>query len=159
MALNDTYITVTGLRDLEQELDQLRRVKRQEVAGRIQDSKEVGELESAGFEDARNAHAQVERRIQELEGMIQNAIIIPDHTRSRAKSDIIEVGSIVKVQPLGSKRAGTYTIVGSTEADPGDGRISNESPLGKALIGHKAGETIEFPAPSGIQSIKIVLVR
>ena len=78
-------------------------------------------MESAGFEDARNAHAQVERRIQELEGMIQNAIIIPDHTRSRAKSDIIEVGSIVKVQPLGSKRAGTYTIVGSTEAAPGDG--------------------------------------
>ena len=78
MALNDTYITIAGLRELEQELDQLRRVKRQEVAGRIQDSKEVGGLESAGFEDARNAHAQVERRIQELEGMIQNAIIIPE---------------------------------------------------------------------------------
>lgn len=159
MAQDDTYITIAGLRELERELDQLRAVKRKEVAGRIQEAKEIGETDNAGSEYAKNEYAQVERRIQELEGMIQNAIIIPDHALASAKADIIEVGSIVKVQPLGSTRTGTYTIVGSTEASPSEGRISNESPLGKALIGHKAGETIDFSTPSGTQSMQIVSVR
>lgn len=159
MAPEDTYLTTEGLRDLEEELDQLRSVRRQEVAERIQDSKEVGELENAEYEEAKNEQAFVEGRIQELEQMIQNAVIIPDHSQADARSDIVQVGSIVRVQPVGARKASTYTIVGSTEASPGDGRISNESPLGHALLGKKAGDVVEYKAPAGIQAMKIVAVR
>ena len=159
MAPDDTYLTTDGLHSLEEELDQLRSVRRQEVADRIQASKEVGELENSEYEEAKNEQAFVEGRIQELESMIQNAIIIPDHSPGHAKSDVVEIGSIVKVQIAGAKKADTYTIVGSTESSPSDGRISNESPLGRALLGKKAGETAEFSVPAGTQSIKIVSVR
>ncbi len=159
MMSNDTYLTTEGLRDLEGELDQLRSVRRLEVAGRIQDAKEIGELENAEYEEAKNEQAFVEGRIQELELLIQNAVIIPDHSRGGVKSDIVEVGSIVKVQALGGKRSDTYTIVGSTEASPAAGRISNESPLGRALLGHKAGETVDFNTPGGVHSMKIISVR
>ena len=91
--------------------------------------------------------------------MIQNAVIIPDHSQASAKSDIIEIGSIVKVQTVETRKSATYTIVGSTETSPGDGRISNESPLGQALLGKKAGEVVEFKVPSGAQSIKVISVR
>lgn len=158
MALEGTYLTTAGLHELEEELDQLRSVRRQEVAERIQDSKEVGELENAEYEEAKNEQAFVEGRIQELEMMIANAVIIPDHTQAGASSDVVELGSIVAVQ-MGKGKKATYTIVGSTETSPTDGRISNESPLGKALLGKKAGEKVEFKTPSGSQSITIVSVQ
>lgn len=160
MALEGTYLTTAGLHELEEELDQLRSVRRQEVAERIQDSKEVGELENAEYEEAKNEQAFVEGRIQELEMMITNAVIIPDHSKAGARSDVVELGSIVAVQMGKAKgKASTYTIVGSTEASPTDGRISNESPLGKALLGRKAGQKVEFKTPSGSQSITIVSVQ
>ena len=159
MALEGTYLTTAGLRELEEELDQLRSVRRQEVAERIQDSKEVGELENAEYEEAKNEQAFVEGRIQELEMMITNAVIIPDHTHAGSTSDVVEVGSIVSVQMAKGRKADTYTIVGSTEASPSDGRISNESPLGKALLGKKAGDKVEFKTPSGAQSITVVAVQ
>ena len=160
MASEGTYLTTAGLHELEEELDQLRSVRRQEVAERIQDSKEVGELENAEYEEAKNEQAFVEGRIQELEMMIANAVIIPDHTKAGASSDVVELGSIVGVQMGKGKKANTtYTIVGSTETSPTDGRISNESPLGKALLGKKAGDKVEFKTPSGSQSITIVSVR
>ena len=158
MTSQGTYLTTAGLRDLEEELDQLRSVRRQEVAERIQDSKEVGELENAEYEEAKNEQAFVEGRIQELEMMIANAVIIPDHTQAGASSDVVELGSIVAVQ-MGKGKKSTYTIVGSTETSPTDGRISNESPLGKALIGKKAGDKVEFKTPSGAQTITIVSVQ
>lgn len=158
MTSEGTYLTTAGLRELEEELDQLRSVRRQEVAERIQDSKEVGELENAEYEEAKNEQAFVEGRIQELEMMIANAVIIPDHTQAGASSDIVELGSIVGVQ-MGRGKKATYTIVGSTETSPTDGRISNESPLGKALLGKKAGQKVEFKTPSGSQSITIVSVQ
>lgn len=159
MASEGTYLTTAGLHELEEELDQLRSVRRQEVAERIQDSKEVGELENAEYEEAKNEQAFVEGRIQELEMMITNAVIIPDHSKAGASSDIVELGSIVAIQMGKGKKASTYTIVGSTEASPTDGRISNESPLGKALLGRKAGQKVEFKTPSGSQSITIVSVQ
>ena len=159
MASEGTYLTTAGLHELEEELDQLRSVRRQEVAERIQDSKEVGELENAEYEEAKNEQAFVEGRIQELEMMITNAVIIPDHSKAGASSDVVELGSIVAVQMGKGKKASTYTIVGSTEASPTDGRISNESPLGKALLGRKAGQKVEFKTPSGSQSITIVSVQ
>ena len=159
MASEGTYLTTAGLHELEEELDQLRSVRRQEVAERIQDSKEVGELENAEYEEAKNEQAFVEGRIQELEMMIANAVIIPDHSKAGASSDVVELGSIVAIQMGKGKKASTYTIVGSTEASPTDGRISNESPLGKALLGRKAGQKVEFKTPSGSQSITIVSVQ
>ncbi len=160
MAQEQTYLTVEGLRALEKELEHLRSVKRLEVAGRIHEAKEIGEIENAEYEEAKNEQAFVEGRIQELEQMIQKAVIIPDHRKGRAKVEAVEIGSIVKVQSLtNSRKVETYTIVGSTEASPSDGRISNESPLGKALIGKKAGDTVEFKVPSGTQQVKIVGVR
>lgn len=157
MASESVYLTTAGLRELEEELDQLRGARRQEVAERIHDSKDVGDLENAEYEEAKNEQAFVEGRIQELELMIANAVIIPDHSQAGAKSDVVEVGSIVEVRSSRGKT--TYTIVGSTEASPGAGRISNESPLGRALLGKKARDTVEFATPSGSQSMKIVSVQ
>jgi transcription elongation factor GreA len=159
MAPGDTYLTTDGLRALEEELDQLRSVRRLEIAARIQDAKEVGDLENAEYEEAKSEQAFVEGRIQDLEAMIHNAIIIPDHSRSGKKSDTVELGSIVKVERLGSRKAETYTIVGSTETSPADGKISNESPLGKALLGKAAGDEVQFTVPAGVQRFKIVSVR
>lgn len=159
MAQEDTYLTTEGLRALEEELEDLRSNKRLEVAGRIQEAKEVGDMENAEYEEAKNEQAFIEGRIQALERMIHNAIIIPDHSRSGKKSDIVELGSIVKVERLGGKKAETYTIVGSTEASPADGKISNESPLGKALLGKAAGQEVQFTVPAGVQRFKIVSVR
>ena len=160
MASGSTYLTTDGLRELEEELELLRTVRRHEAAARIQEAKEVGELDNAEYEEAKNEQAFVEGRIQDLEAMIQNAVIIPDHRRRRgAKSAVVEVGSIVKVQAVASRRSDTYTIVGSAESAPDEGRISNESPLGSALLGKKAGDVVEFTVPAGTQKIKVVSVR
>ena len=160
MVSRSTYLTPDGVHEREQELAQLRSVGRQEAAERIQEAKEVGELDNAEYEEAKNEQAFVEGRIQELEMMIHNAVIIPDHRRRRgAKSAVVEVGSIVKVQAVASKRSDTYTIVGSAESAPAEGRISNESPLGSALLGKKAGDVVEFTVPAGTQKIKVVSVR
>ncbi len=159
MASEVAYLTTAGLRELEDELERLRGAGRQEVAERIRDSKDPGDMESAEYDEAKNEQAFVEGRIQELEAMIANAVIIPDHSQAGAKSDVVEVGSIVGVRSARGKKADTYTIVGSAEASPGAGRISNESPLGRALLGKKAGDTVEFKTPSGAQSMKIVSVR
>ena len=160
MTSDTTYLTTEGLHDLEEELEHLRSVRRQEVAARIQEAKEVGELDNAEYEEAKNQQAFVEGRIQDVEVMIQKAVIIPDHRRRKgAASTLVEVGSIVKVQPAASKKQETYTIVGSAEASPDDGRISNESPVGSALLGKKAGDVVEFSVPSGTQRIKIISVR
>ncbi|MEK9658826.1 MAG: transcription elongation factor GreA [Chloroflexota bacterium] len=159
MPQEETYLTTKGLRDLEAELEELRTVRREQIAARIHEAKEVGDLENAEYEEAKNEQAFVEGRIQELELMIQNAVIIPDHGKGGTKSAVVEVGSIVKVQAASAKRADTYTIVGSAEASPADGRISNESPLGRALLGKKAGDEVEFMIPLGTQRVKIVTVR
>ena len=159
MATEETYLTTEGLRALEEELEDLRNNRRLEIAARIQEAKEIGDMENAAdYEDAKSEQAFIEGRIQELERMIHNAIIIPDHSRGK-KSDIVELGSIVKVERIGGKKPETYTIVGSTEASPADGKISNESPLGKALLGKAAGDEVQFTVPAGVQKFKIVSVR
>ncbi len=160
MATDRTYLTTKGLQQLEEELEQLRTVRRVEVAERIQASKEVGAMgENAEYEEAMNELAFLEGRIQELEVMVQNAVIIPDHKTARGRSTVIELGSIVKVESPAAKRPATYTIVGSAEASPSEGRISNESPIGKALIGKKVGDEVEFAIPAGTQRLKVLQVR
>ena len=160
MAPDQTYLTTKGLQQLEEELEQLRTIRRIEVAERIQASKGVGAMgENAEYEAAMNELAFLEGRIQELEAMIQNAVIIPNHKTAKGRSTVVGMGSIVKVESAQAKRPTTYTIVGSAEASPSDGRISNESPIGKALIGKKVGDEVEFAVPAGKQRLKVLQVR
>jgi len=159
MAPNDTYLTTEGLRALEEELEHLRNVRRPEVVERIQDSKEAGELENAEYGKVKSEQGFVEGRIKNLESMIQNAIIIPDHSNAKQKSSVIELGSMVKVQRVGGKKPEAYTIVGSTEASPTEGKISNESPLGQALLGKSVDDEVEFAVPAGVQRFKVLTVR
>ena len=146
-----TYISRDGLDKLRAELDEMLAVRRPEIAQRIHDAKEHGDLsENAEYEDAKNEQAFVEGRIQTLEAMIKNATII-DETPS---TDHVQIGSTVKVES--DDGAQSFTIVGSAEAKPTDGRISNESPVGRALLGRKRGEKVVVRVPAGDFAYKIV---
>jgi len=148
-----TYLSREGLDKLRQELEEMTSVKRPEVAQRIHDAKEHGDLsENAEYEDAKNEQAFVEGRIQTLEALIKNATLIDENH----SNDHVQIGSTVKVSgPDGSQ---TFTIVGSTEAKPTDGKISNESPVGRALLGKKKGENVTVQVPAGDIAYKIVSI-
>ena len=148
-----TYLSRDGLEKLRAELDEMITVKRPEVAQRIHDAKEHGDLsENAEYEDAKNEQAFVEGRIQTLEALIKNATLIDEHHTN----DHVQIGSTVKVSgPDGSQ---SFTIVGSTEAKPAEGRISNESPVGRALLGRKKGESVTVTVPAGDLDYKIVSI-
>lgn len=150
-----SYLTREGFDRLQKELDYLRTEKRIEVAERLRDALEDGELiENAELEAAKNEQSFVEGRIKELEILLSNAHLI-DQTNH---SDIIQVGSKVKVQEEGYDPE-EYSIVGAAEADPRLGRISNESPLGKALLNKKAGDKVKVEAPGGEFEIDILAVE
>ncbi|MGD0766260.1 MAG: transcription elongation factor GreA [Dehalococcoidia bacterium] len=140
-------LTKEGLAKLEKELDYLRSVRRQEVAARIHAAKELASTQNnAEYEDAKNDQAFVEGRILTLEKIIQNAEIINEEEAHRSKK--VQLGSKVTVlTPKGTKE--TYTIVGSAEAEPKEGRISNESPVGQALLGKGVGDAIQVQVPAG----------
>ena len=146
-----TYISRDGLEKLRKELEEMVSSRRPEIAQRIHDAKELGDLtENAEYEDAKNEQAFVEGRIQTLEALIKNATLIDEHTTN----DHVQVGSTVKVKgPDGSV---SFTIVGSTEAKPTEGRISNESPVGRALLGKKKGEKVVVKVPAGDFTYKVV---
>lgn len=151
-----TFLTKEGFQKLQEELDHLRTAKRQEVAERLHEAMEGGELiENAEYEAAKNEQAFVEGRIQELEVILATARLIEDNGKS--KEGLIQVGSTVTIEEDGE--AATYTIVGAAEANPREGKISNESPIGKAILGHKAGETLQVEAPGGHFKVKIVKVK
>jgi transcription elongation factor GreA len=146
-----TYLSQGGLEKLRTELDEMVQVRRAEVAGRIHDAKEHGDLsENAEYEDAKNEQAFVEGRIQTLEALIKNATII-DETHG---TDHVQIGSTVKVDGTDGKEV--FTIVGSTEASPREGKISNESPVGRALLGKRKGESVVVHVPAGDFSYKIL---
>ncbi|HEX7592315.1 MAG TPA: transcription elongation factor GreA [Candidatus Limnocylindrales bacterium] len=145
------YISEEGLAKLRADLEELVNVRRQEIAQRIHDAKEHGDLaENAEYEDAKNEQAFVEGQIQRLEGLVKNAIIIDGNLGT----DHVQIGSTVKVD--GSDGKETFTIVGSTEASPRDGKISNESPVGRALLGKHKGESVLVKVPAGDFSYKIL---
>jgi transcription elongation factor GreA len=148
-----TYLSRDGLEKLRAELEEMTTVKRPEVAARIHDAKEHGDLsENAEYEDAKNEQAFVEGRIQTLEALIKNATLIDEHH----SNDHVQIGSTVKVSgPDGSQ---SFTIVGSTEAKPAEGKISNESPVGRALLGKKKGENVTVQIPAGDIAYKIVSI-
>jgi transcription elongation factor GreA len=146
MAGKPVPLTKDGLVKLQHELDELVTVRRSEVAQRIHDEKElVGAQNAPEYEDARAEQAFVEGRIQEIELMLQNAVMIDDKKRDHQK---VSLGSKVEVKDHKGKKA-TYTIVGIAEADPKDGKISNESPVGTAMLGKKVGDKINIKAPAG----------
>lgn len=155
MVSQAVYLTKKGRKKLEEELKYLRDTKRQEVANRLHEAMEDGELiENAEYEAAKNEQAFVEGRILEIEHMLASAQEIK---RRRAK-DLVRIGSTVVIQEDGSSQE-TYTIVGAAEANPKRGLISNESPLGKALLERKIGDEVEVKAPAGLLTFKIVQIK
>jgi len=152
-----SFLTREGYETLQQELDTLRNERREEIAARLRAAiDEGGELiENAEYEAAKNEQAFVEGRIKELEILLATARIVDEE---KLPPGVIHVGSKVVVQEDGTDPE-EYTIVGAAEAKPLVGRISNESPLGKALMNHKAGETVEVNAPAGPFSVKILEVK
>lgn len=149
-----SYLTRQGFQKLQQELEYLRTVKRGEVAIRLHEAMEGGELiEDAEYEAAKNEQAFVEGRIQELEMLLANARVVEDSV----KSDVIQIASKVTIQESGYEPE-KYTIVGPAEANPREGKISNESPLGKALMSHKAGEVVSVDAPDGAFTVQILKI-
>jgi transcription elongation factor GreA len=155
MAQQETFLTREGHEKLEQELYHLKTVRRPQVAQAIHDAKMDGDVsENAGYEEAKRQQAFLEGRIMTIEAMLKNAVII----ESNGQSDAVEIGSQVTVQEDGFD-AETYVIVGSAEADPGSGRISNESPLGKALLGHQVGDKVSFKTPGGTVQVEILTIE
>jgi len=149
-----SFLTRQGYQKLQEELDYLRTVKRQEVAQRLHEAMEGGELiEDAEYEAAKNEQAFVEGRIQELEILLANARVIEE----TGNKDIIQVGSRVTIQE-GDNTPESYIIVGPAEANPREGRISNESPLGRSLLDHRVGDRVRVDAPGGSFYVQIVKV-
>lgn len=153
-----TFLTKEGYQKLADELEYLRGTKRLEVANRLHEAMEGGELiENAEYEAAKNEQAFVEGRIQEVEMILASARVIDESTK-KEKGDLVQVGSTVTLKEDG---AGTekYTIVGAAEANPREGKISNESPIGKAILNHHAGDEVNVEAPAGVFKVKIVKVE
>lgn len=149
-------ITKVGLKKIEAELRFLETVRRREVAEKIHVAKELSNTQNnAEYEDAKNEQAMVEGRIAQLQGLIQNAEIIDEAGAHKSKKVIL--GSTVKVK-IATGKSQEYTIVGPAEADPRDGRISNESPVGRALIGKKLSDEVQVSTPGGIIVMKVTKV-
>src|SRR3989338_9032374 len=146
-----TLVTKEGLRKLKEELDYLKTVRRQEVAQRLKEAISYGDLsENSEYEEAKNKKAFVEGRVLELEQKIKNAKIIAEKKADAKRGKDIDIGTTVTVRNRSEgEDPETYIIVGSTEADPLEHKISNESPIGHALLGRKKGDVVEVPTPAG----------
>src|SRR3954447_6319867 len=145
----DVILTPEGLDKLKQEIEYLSTTKRREVAERIKEAREFGDIsENSEYDDAKNEQAMLEARIATLEDKLRSASVID---ASELSADVVRVGSQVKVTDAGSGKELTYTIVGSTEADPSANRLSNESPVGQAIVGRKKGDAVKVTLPSGKQ--------
>ena len=150
----EIFLTKEGLAELQSELDDLKQNVRPEVIGQIKEARAQGDLsENAEYHAARDRQGHVEARIKELEYLIDNATIIEDK-----KSNTVQVGSTVEIKYIDDGEIETYHIVGSTEADPFENKISNESPIGVALLGSKKGQIIEVQAPDGVVKYKILSI-
>ena len=147
------YLTREGLAKLKVELKQLKTVKRKEIALRIQEAKELGDLsENAEYAEAKSEQGFIEGRIIEIENTLKNAVVISEEK----SSGLVKVGSSLKVKTNDNEMI--LPIVGSNEANPGNGLISNESPFGQALLGHKVGDQVEVKVPAGVVKYKILSI-
>lgn len=153
--MKDSYISKEGLEKIKEELEQLIKVERPEVIERIARARELGDLsENAEYHEAREKQSFIEGKIQELEYLIKNAMII----KASKKTDAVSIGSTVHASCDNGMKL-KYTIVGHTEANPGEGRISNESPLGQAFIGKGIGHEFELNVPAGKIKCKITHIE
>src|SRR3979409_2419848 len=151
----DVILTPEGLEKLKKEIEVLSTDKRREVAERIKEAREFGDIsENAEYDDAKNEQAMLEARIASLEEKLRSATVIDP---SDLGTDVVRVGSVVHVKDEGGKPT-KYTIVGSAEASPGERKLSNESPVGKALLGHKRGEEVAFSTPKGERRLTITKI-
>jgi transcription elongation factor GreA len=149
MSSNDkeVILTLDGLAKLEKELEHLKTVSRREVAERIKQALEFGDIsENSEYEDAKNEQGFIEGKILSIEKMLRNAKVIDEQ---EVHADVVSVGSKVTLSEVGSKNEVEYMIVGSAEADPEQARISNESPVGRSLMGQKVGSTVNVNVPMG----------
>ncbi len=154
MPKKEILLTSEGFLELEEELNNLKNVERPSVIEAIKEARAQGDLsENADYDAARNKQAEVEARIKEIEYMLENAKII-----EKSNNHEVGLGSKVDILYVEDDEEETYCIVGSTEADPLENKISNESPIGKAIIGKKEGDTVEIESPNGNYQIKIVKV-
>jgi len=157
MSEKETILTPEGLKKLEQELDHLKSVRRKEVAERIKMAISYGDIsENSEYDDAKNEQAFVEGRIITLEKMLRNARIIND---DEVDTEVVGIGSKVTLKDIEFDDIVEYTIVGSAESDPAANRISNESPVGRALLGKKKGDRVTVNVPAGIIEYEILDIR
>jgi transcription elongation factor GreA len=148
----DVILTPEGLANLKAELEHMSTVRRREVAARIKEAREFGDIsENAEYDDAKNEQAMLEARIAQLEDKLRSATVID---ASDLDTDVVRVGSTVHVSDADGKKI-VYTIVGSAEAKPAEMKLSNESPVGKALVGHKRGDQVAFATPKGERRLTI----
>ena len=158
MAIKETQITAEGLQKLEEELAQRKSVIREEILERIKEARAQGDLsENSEYDQAKEDQGKNESRIVELEQMIKTAVIID--TSASSKEGKVSLGCTVVLKHMETDEEETYTLVGTTEADPFDNKISNESPVGKAVIGKKIGDVVVAVTPAGELSYKILEVK
>ena len=153
----EVILTPEGLSRLQEELEELQTVRRREVAERIKEAREFGDItENAEYDDAKNEQAMLEARIAKLEERIAAARVIE---KKEIAKDVVSVGAKVRLRDVDAKQTVEYHIVGSAEANPAEFKLSNESPVGRAIIGHKKGETVEVSTPRGSMKYKILEIK
>lgn len=149
-----TVVTDEGLRRLEKELEELKTVKRKEIAEKIKVALSFGDLsENSEYDEAKNEQAIIEGRIAEIESQLKNVRVLDENELT---NETVHIGSTVRMKDTGTGEELTYRIVGSTESDPLEGKISDESPVGKAVSGHHVGEVVEVETPGGVMNLEIV---
>jgi transcription elongation factor GreA len=155
--VKEVILTPEGYEKLKDEIEYLKNQKRREVADRIRIAREFGDIaENAEYDDAKNEQAMVEQRIAMLEERLVSARVI---TKKDIAKDVVSVGSKVRLRDMAANKTFEYYIVGSAEANPAENRLSNESPVGKAIIGRKKGEVVEVAAPRGALKFKILDIK
>jgi transcription elongation factor GreA len=155
--LKEVILTSEGYEKLKSEIDHLRGERRREVAERIRVAREFGDIaENAEYDDAKNEQAMLEHKIAQLEERLLSARVI---TKKEISKDAVSVGSKVRLRDMQANKTFEYHIVGSIEANPAENKLSNESPVGKAIIGHKKGDVVEVSAPRGALKFKILEIK
>ena len=155
--MKDVILTLEGYEKLKGEIENLSTVKRREVADRIRIAREFGDImENAEYDDAKNEQAMLEHRIATLEERLRDAHVIDT---SEVSADAVSVGTRVRLRDLEVGKTVEYRIVGSAEANPAENKLSNESPVGRAIMGRKKGETVEVAAPRGTLKFKIMEIK
>jgi transcription elongation factor GreA len=159
--LKEVILTPEGHKKLQEEIEYLSTTRRQEIAERIRIAREFGDIaENAEYDSAKNDQAHLEARIATLEERLANARVVTRKEITAAqKSGEVSVGTKVKLKDMSSNKTFEYHIVGSAEADPAELKLSNESPVGKAIMGHKKGDVVEVAAPRGALKFKIMEVK